>query len=272
MKIYIQSFIFSLIFSANQYAQCIKENFAFQEGEVLKYNVMYNWKFIWLDAGRVDFSVSSKYYKGRPVYHLLGIGNSLPKHDWIYTVRDKYQSYMDKETLLPLWYERDTYEGGYEVHNQFYFDHDRKLVYTETENSDKPYEKDTLELTPCTYDVMSLIYFSRNIDFSGKAPGELIPISAIIDNEIFDLYIRYRGKEILETKDGKTYNTIKFSALLVEGTIFKGGEDLYVWVTDDRNRIPVLVEAKILVGSVKALLSSATGTIMYPDSEVKKEQ
>ena len=42
--------------------------------------------------------------------------------------------------------------------------------------------------------------------------------------------------------------------MLVKGTIFKGGEDLLVWVTDDNKRVPVLVEAKILVGSVKAIL------------------
>lgn len=269
MKTHDIFLLFFLIISPALKGQCIDKNFSFTSGEVLKYDVKYNWGFIWLDAGRVEFSVSSKLYKGNSVYHLKGIGHSLPKHDWIYKVRDSYQSYMDKNTLLPLWYERDTYEGGHEVHNQFYFDQARKMVYTETKNSDKPFERDTLELPPCTYDVMSLIYYSRNINFNNKKVNELIPITAIIDNEIFDLYIRYRGKEILETKDGKKFNTVKFSALLVEGTIFRGGEDLYVWVTDDRNRIPVLVEAKILVGSVKALLSSTSGTIPYPGSEIK---
>lgn len=253
----------------NNYAQCIKENYAFQAGETLKYNVMYHWGFIWLDAGRVEFNVSTKFYKGRQVYHLTGIGNTLPKHEWIYKVRDKYQSYLDKETLLPLWYERDTYEGGYEVHNQFFFNQKNDQVYTNTKNSNKPFERDTLDLPPCTYDVMSLIYFSRNIDFSNTKINETIPVTSIIDNEIFELFIRYRGKEVLETRDGKKYNTLKFSALLVEGTIFKGGEDLFVWVTDDRNRIPILVEAKILVGSVKAILTSAEGTIHYPESEFK---
>jgi len=67
------------------------------------------------------------------------------------------------------------------------------------------------------------------------------------------------GKVVLKTKDGNKYNCIKFSALLIEGTIFKGGEDLFVWVTDDENRIPVMIEAKIIVGSVKALLSGTEG-------------
>ena len=75
-----------------------------------------------------------------------------------------------------------------------------------------------------------------------------------IDNEVFNLYIRHLGRDTITLHGGKTYSTFKFSAMLVKGTIFKGGEDLFVWVTDDKFHIPVLVEAKILVGSVKAIL------------------
>jgi hypothetical protein len=89
--------------------------------------------------------------------------------------------------------------------------------------------------------------------------NDLIPIVSIIDNEVFHLHLRYLGHETIEHKNGKKYNCVKFSALLVEGTIFKGGEDLEVWVTNDANKVPVLVEAKILIGSVKAYLHEATG-------------
>jgi len=41
----------------------------------------------------------------------------------------------------------------------------------------------------------------------------------------------------------------------VEGTIFRGGEDMLVWVSTDNRKIPIVVEAKILVGSVKAYLA-----------------
>jgi len=36
-------------------------------------------------------------------------------------------------------------------------------------------------------------------------------------------------------------------------------EDVVVWVTDDDNRVPVYIEAKILVGTVKAYLKEAKG-------------
>ena len=58
-----------------------------------------------------------------------------------------------------------------------------------------------------------------------------------------------------KNRSGKEYLCYKFSALLVEGTIFSGGEDMVVWITADANRVPVMVEAKILIGSIKAYLT-----------------
>ena len=84
----------------------------------------------------------------------------------------------------------------------------------------------------------------------------------VIDNDVFNLFIRYLGKEDIKLhKDTKTYSTIKFSVMLVEGTLFTGGEDMTIWVTDDGNRVPVMVEAKILIGSVKAVITGAEGLV-----------
>ncbi len=91
----------------------------------------------------------------------------------------------------------------------------------------------------------------------------------LLDNEIYHLSVRYLGKELLKMKDGRKYNTIKFSIQLVEGTVFKAGEDLIVWATDDKNHIPVMVDAKILVGSVKALLQSTENLRNKSTAKVK---
>jgi hypothetical protein len=237
-------------------AQCFENNSSFKEGEILNYEVFYNWGFIWLNAGYVEFKVKEGEFRNRPVYHFDAYGATYKSYDWIFKVRDSYQSFLDKESLKPLWFRSQTYEGGYETDNKYYFDPGKNMAYLFTKNSDRPIQKDTLRMPSCTFDVLSLIYYSRNLDFSRKKPGDSIPVIVILDTSVYNLYIRYLGKEILESRDGKKYKCIKFSALLVEGTIFKGGEDLFAWVTDDKNRIPILVEAKILVGSVKAYLRS----------------
>jgi hypothetical protein len=237
----------------------LKSNNAFSEGEVLNYSVYYNWRFIWLNAGWVEFKVKPHNYLNKPVYHFDSYGSSRVSYDWIFKVRDHFQAYVDKETFSPVWFHRKNYEGGYEVDNKYFFDWDKKWAITFTENSKRPFKQDTVELKECTYDVLTLIYYCRNLNFNELKPKDTIPIVSIIDNEIFDLYIRYLGREKITDRNKQEYNTIKFSALLVEGTIFTGGEDLIVWVTDDENRVPILVEAKILVGSVKAYLEQAKG-------------
>ncbi len=241
------------------FSQCFEGNFAFNAGEVIGYEVYYNWGFIWLNAGYVDFSVKSGKYNNRDIYYLSGTGTTYKSYDWIFKVRDHYQSYLDKETLRPLWFHRENYEGGFETDNKYIFNQRDNLVYSFTQNSERPFQKDTLKIPPCTFDLLSMIYYTRNIDFSNLQVGDSVPIISIIDNEIYNLYIRFLGRETIEAKSGEKYRCIKFSALLVEGTIFKGGEDLLVWVSDDRNRIPILVDAKILVGSVKAYVNTMQG-------------
>lgn len=241
----------------------VKQFPVFKSGERITYSAVYNWGFIWLNAGYVEFKVNKTTLSGEDVYHFNSYGASIPSYDWLFKVRDYFQSYAKTDNLAPLYFDRNTYEGGYKVHNRFAFDYNDSLIYTKTENSDKPYSEDTLKMPHNIYDVISGIYFIRNIDFDQYEINDTIPVRMIIDNEIFDLYVRFLGREAIKLHNKQKFNTIKFSALLVEGTIFKGGEDLFVWVTDDLNRIPVLVEAKILIGSVKATLLT-TENLKFP--------
>ena len=260
---FVFSILIVLVAEQISFSQCEGNNATFSEGEDLRYMVYYNWGFIWLNAGWVNFQIKPKNYKGEDVLHFDAKGASHKSYDWLYKVRDHYQAYVQKETMLPLWFHRVNYEGGFEVNNKYFFDWESNKVFTFTQNSDKPFAADTVEVPDCTVDVLTLIYYARNLNFEGLKINETVPVISIIDNVVYNLHIRYLGKEKIKDKKGSTFKCIKFSALLVEGTMFKGGEDLIVWVTEDKNKIPILVEAKILVGSVKAYLESYTG-LTYP--------
>lgn len=266
----ILSFIFLYFITLSIYSQDFVEEFpVFNVGERITYKAVYNWGFLWVKAGHVEFNVSDTKYKKEDVYHFNCFGTTLPGYDWLFKVRDYYQSYARKSDLAPFYFDRNTYEGGFTVHNRFKFDYVDSLIYSKTQNSNKPLTKDTLSLDNKIYDVVSGVYLIRNVDFDNYNINDTIPIKMIIDNDIFNLYIRYLGKETIKTHDRRKFKTIKFSALLIEGTIFKGGEDLFVWVSDDLNRIPILVEAKILIGSIKATLNT-TENLKFPlSSEIK---
>lgn len=242
--------------------QCVDARYPFRAGERLTYEVAYNWGLLWVDAGEVEFRADTVESDGETLFYFDSRGNSFKVYDLFYKVRDRFQSMVKPTGFAPVWFRRETYEGGYIVDNTYAYDWARGRVVSTTENSNKPKTVDTLEIEPCTYDVLSAIYYARTFDFEKHEPGDKIPIRFLIDGGFYDLYIRYLGKEVVVNRSGKEYLCHKFSALLVEGTIFAGGEDLVVWVSADKNKVPVMVEARILIGSVKAYLTGWENLVM----------
>ncbi len=240
-------------------SQCPVGVQAYAPGEIITYKAYYNWGFIWLHAGEVEFKVTAERYNGKDIHHLYAYGMTYKSYDWIFKVREKYQAFIDPQTQMPLWYEREVTEGSYNAFEEYKFDYQRQQIHTYVQKRKDPGVEGTLPLTPCLLDVMSAVYYFRSVDFNQYKIGDKIPIDMILDSQAYHLHIRYLGKEEVKTRDKKKYNCIKFAIQLVEGTLFKGDEDAVVWVTDDENKVPVIVEAQILVGSVKAILNETQG-------------
>ncbi|NVO09261.1 MAG: DUF3108 domain-containing protein [Bacteroidales bacterium] len=261
---FFRTILFLLLLSISkvlfaQSADCYLINNAFKSGEKVYYRAVYNWGFIWINAADVIFTVGDTTYAGKNCYYLKSEGWSLKQYDWFYKVRDKFESIIDKDSLKPYWFLRDTYEGSYVAYNNYTFNYNSNNLRIDSYTSDRKSKRENFSFKPCTFDVLGAIYYCRNINFNSLVIDQKVPLRMAVDNEIYDLYIRFLGKEKISIHNGKTYNTFKFSAMLVKGTIFKGGEELFVWVTDDKYHIPVMVEAKILIGSVKALLVGVEG-------------
>ena len=247
------------IYLNNIFSQCFKENTTFQIGEKLSMEIYYNWGFVWVNAGYVYFKVDSANYKNSNCYKFTSYGRTYNNWDWFYKVRDLYTSYIYQEKLQTAFFSRKVFEGGNVIHNKYIFDYTKNKIYADLYCTDDGERKDTVDILSCLYDPLTAIYYARNIDFSNAEINQKFPIKIILDNAIFNIYKRYLGKEKITDRNNKDYSCIKFKAKMVKGTIFDGGEDLTVWVTDDKNKVPVLVKAKILVGSIKAYLSEADG-------------
>lgn len=229
---------------SNTYAQtdfCGINNRSFQSGEKVVFKVFYNMGMIWAGAGTATFTTKLEDYKGKPVYHVKGVGKTYSSYEWFYKVYDVYESYIDTTNLMPIKFTRDVDEGGYKFTNNVTFNHDRNQAISTNGVYDIP---------NCVQDVLSTIFYARNIDYNKYKKGDKIRFNMFLDDKVYPLYIRYMGKEIVKTKFG-TYRTIKIKPLLIEGTMFKGGEKMEVWVTDDENHMPVRINSPILIGSVK---------------------
>ncbi len=244
--------LFSLAASSQPFIDL--ENKPFDFGEKVTYEITYNWGLIWLKAGVVSFSVERGKFKNKDVFHFVGDGTTYKRYDWIYKVRDKYESYSEITTLLPFRHIRDVEEGKLYFHEQSVFNYKKDQAFMVLKKPKKPTVIDTIDLKPNTFDVLSMIYYARCMDWSKFTIDEKVPIRIYLDGAVYDSYIRYMGEEEKNVEGMGKVNCIKFKPMLIDGTIFPGGEDMTVWVTDDTAKIPVYIETPIVVGKIKVRL------------------
>lgn len=247
-------FFFLLIFFGSQYivAQCLEEDPGYHDGEFIKYEVSYNWGLLWVNAGEVYFKTNTMDQEGEKYYRFESYGQTYPFYDWFYKVRDRYEAKVKAKGFKPEYFNRYTSEGGYKVNNEFFYSMEHNKVNFSLYNNKTKSKQDSLILDGCAYDVLSAIYYIRSLDFNHLNSDSSYLVNFLIDGKKYELTIRLRGREIITTRTKKQYSCIKFTSELVAGTIFKEGEELIVWVSDDENKLPILVEARILIGSIKA--------------------
>ncbi len=247
----------TLLLTTSITAQCDVVNSATFIGEKLEYDAYYNWGFIWLNAAKITFQTTDTIVAGQHFTRFSSIGTTLPAYDFFFSVRDTFLSVVESTTLRPVEFYQNNTEGKTSTFNHHFFNAaDSLITGTYRYDNGKSVTAKSIETAwpECSCDVLTMVYRARNIDFSHYTEGDKIPITLLITAEPYDLYIRFQGREAITLRSGTTYNCLKFTPLLVDGTIFTGGEDMTVWVTDDVRRTPVAVEAKILIGSVNAQL------------------
>lgn len=217
------------------------QQLSFQPGEKITYSVFYNVIGIYVNAGTATLSISSAKWLNNDVLHVVGEGSTNSRYDWIFKVRDRYESYLDKNTLQPYRFVRHIQEGGYQKHEELHFNHKNNTVSS---------SKGIIKVPNEIHDLLSSFYYARTINYDRYKPGDKIGFKMFLDGEIYDMYVRYEGRETVKTKYGK-FKALKIKPLLIKGHVFDGGEKMTIWVTDDANHIPVRIESPLTVGNIK---------------------
>lgn len=220
---------------------CGIKNTAFKAEESVTMKVFYTTIGMYIGAGEATFTTSLERFNGKTTYHCVGEGKTYSFFDNFFKVRDRYESYIDTATMQPIKFIRNVDEGGYKIYNNVTFNHSAGTAVS---------TNGVFKTPNCIQDVMSAMYYARNINFDKYKAGDKIPFDMFLDDEVYHLYIRYLGKETVKTKYGK-FRAIKFKPLLIKGTMFQGGEKMTAWISDDPNHLILRVESPITVGSVK---------------------
>jgi hypothetical protein len=242
-----------LICSVTSYGQILQniQDPVFQVGEELKYKLRYG--FITADEATIRVEDSDVRFNNNEVYHLIAEGRTSGTFDIFYKVRNRYDSYIDRSNMTPYLYTENIREANYRRSDKARFYQDQKKVVS---------NKGTFEGDGQTFDLVSAYYFARNLDVSRLSIGAKFSMDYYLGDGISKMEVQYVGKERVKTSMGE-FNCLKFSPSIQPGRIFRKDSKLYLWITDDGNRIPVKAQVEILVGSVTMELTSATG-LKYP--------
>lgn len=223
---------------------------AFRVGEKLHYQIRYGI----IKAGKATVEVRSHTQRaGRPVYHVVGTGRSIGMAEWFFRTRDRYESFIDTAALAPWEFIRDVDEGGHIIKRHLIFDQARKVV-KDLEHLDKG----IFNFPDYAQDMFSSFYYARSVDAAKLKTGDDIAFTMFLDHEQFPFRLRLIGRETIKTDFGKV-KCLVLRPTLQKGRVFKEEESMTIWVTDDPNKIPILVKSELLVGSIKVELTGFEG-------------
>lgn len=237
-------YILFLILLQNGHTQISQNRFI--PGEKLKFVIYYGL----VNGGYINAELVSTEYEGQKVYHSKMLATTTGLADILYKVKDEYQSYFNPETTLPYKSIRDISEGKYKRYDLAFFDHKNLKVVN---SKDKEFI-----VPPDIRDMVAVFYYIRNQDFESMKPGDIIKVNTFFDNEVFPFDMRYRGIVTIKTKKSE-YRCIKLVPYVEPGRAFENEDDMTIYLSADRNRVPIRVEFNLKVGSVKCDLIEYSG-------------
>jgi hypothetical protein len=167
------------------------------------------------------------------------------------------KAFFQNQRYVRFFFLRDIDEGGYTKNISIDFDFEREKALINNIKDDTSFE---LDIRKDLQDIISATYYLREtLDLSSVKIGDEVALDMLFDDDgIYDFKLMYLGKEVLKTPFGKI-QCLAFRPLVKSGRIFRAEESLTLWVSDDKNRIPIRIQADLRFGSIKADLDGFKG-------------
>jgi hypothetical protein len=220
-------------------------NRTFQRGEYLKFRLHYGL----INAGYASLEVTDQpvYFNGRPCYHIVGKGWSSAPWDRVFRIRDRYESWMDQETLVPYRFERYINEGNFHTVQKVRFEQQRgRARYYDPDRGHQVYS-----VPPNIHDVLSAFFYARaKYDHRQLAVGDHISLRNFLDRKTFDLEAELLKRETIKI-EGQRFEALKFDLLIEEAGLITDGSKIQFWISDDANKVPLRIASELMIGSLK---------------------
>jgi hypothetical protein len=226
---------------------------SFQSGEWLKFKLNYSG---WVKAGNATLEVKQSTFKNRAVCHVIGKGWTTGAIKWFFKVNDHYESYFDKASGRPYKFIRNINEGGHVKNRVIEFDYEKKTALV---NDLRHKTKTIIPISSDIQDMVSAYYYLRDhYDTETIKVGHTVKLNMFFDNEIFGFKLKFLGRETIGTQFGNI-NCLKFRPYVMAGRVFHEEESVTLWVSADKNKIPIKIKADLRVGSLRSDLVAFKG-------------
>ena len=178
----------------------------------------------------------------------------------IYPVFDTVYTRVRNKGLMTEVFRKQLHEGKF--HNTSVIRFDRKgekawlsdTVFTDMKTRKVKRSADTaVAIQGVEHSIMSAFYYVRTMPLT---VGDTSRFSAVSGKKRYELKVLVHGREKVESVLGEV-PCIKVEPVLDGDGIFNSKGRIFIWLTDDERRIPVLMECEIALGSIKAKLKKA---------------
>lgn len=238
----------------------------YHPGEVLQYRVSYRAKmFPNTEVGAVEVTTSEEVRDGVKRYKVTGYGRTLPTYRWFFNLEDLYTVWVDSEALRPVCFASDIREGDYTFDSRYDYDWEKATVHTRWRSRKRPYQEKQMPLTHESMDPISLFFNLRSASAEDFREGEPATLQMVLEDTVRVLRYSFQGREIKKIRNMGRFRTLKFSCQLgsSQGFSFTDGSVFTIWISDDRNKIPLYIESPVRIGSINAYISGYRG-LKYP--------
>ena len=246
-------------------AQCKIQNDYFDAGEEMTYDLYAKLGPFHTKAGFSTLKTSAEKYASQDVYKVSLIAASTGTVRKLFSLNDTLTSYMTKN-VVPLAFIKDAHEGSDETHEimtyKYNNSNDIDINVKRTKNGTARFDEN-VKATTCIYDMMSVVMYARTLDYSSMKKGDEVSVEFMSGRNKVKMIIEHDGLETMKANDKKNYDCIKLILSISDDAFTNKEESMRVYITNDRNRMPVRLDSQLKIGSTRAILTSYKGN-KYP--------
>jgi hypothetical protein len=243
------------------------KNDSFKRGEYIKYKLTYG--IFTVGKGHAQIESNYRIMNGRPCFRVDAYGNTVGMLSWVTDVDDHWGAYIDTASILPEMSFRIIREGRYKLDEYTYFNHHQRKVAVRVVDKETGKFKDPKEYETNlhTRDMIAGFLFLRTLDFSQLKKGDTVMIKGFFEDTFYKQPIVFHGRSTIKMKFGKV-RALKFKPVMPDNKLFDGENSITAWFSDDRNRIPLRIDAEMFIGSAGVELTDY-GNLKHPLAIVK---